>query len=234
MLVSAWRRTVETLHSLGQARGEERQSYRGYQRTSSTFMRIEPYRILSVWSLTRRWKGSRAEEEAEARERFGRHAAVLVAILAAFLAVAALAAQKSSEQILLAQAQSTDAYNELEANSLKKHIDGDVATMLQILAPSNAEATKQAQALQEGVNNKYSVNEASLLENAKGLDELRDQEEQHHGWLQLAEGAFQLGIVLTSVAIIARAVALVWAGAVVGVVGLLLLVQGFTLVAPIS
>jgi hypothetical protein len=177
---------------------------------------------------------ARAEEEAEARERFGRHAAVLVAILAAFLAVAALAAQKSSEQILLAQAQSTDAYNELEANSLKKHIDGDVATMLQILAPSNAEATKQAQALQEGVDNKYSVNEASLLENAKGFDELRDQEEQHHGWLQLAEGAFQLGIVLTSVAIVARAVALVWAGAVVGVVGLLLLIQGFTLVAPIS
>ena len=80
------------------------------------------------------------------------------------------------------------------------------------------EATKQAQALQEGVDNKYSVNEASLLENAKGFDELRDQEEQHHGWVQLAEGAFQLGIVLTSVAIVARAVALVWAGALVGVI----------------
>ena len=173
----------------------------------------------------------RAEEAAEARERFGRHAAILVAILAAFLAVAALVAQKSSEQILLAEAQSTDAYNELEANSLKKHIDGDVAAMLQSIAPSNPEATQKAQALQEGADNKYSANETSLSEEAKGFDEQRDQEEQHHSWLQLAEGAFQLGIVLASVAIVARAVWLMWAGGMVGVVGLLLLVQGFTLVA---
>ncbi len=176
----------------------------------------------------------RAEEASEARERFGRHAAILVAILAALLAVAALAAQKTSEQILLAQAQSTDAYNELEANSVKKHVDGDVAAMLQSLAPSNAAATQQAQDLQAGVDNKYSVNEESWLEKAKGFEEQRDQEEQHHRWLQLAEAAFQLGIVLTSVAIVARAVALVWGGAGLGIAGLLLLIQGYTLVAPIS
>ena len=175
-----------------------------------------------------------AEQAAEARERFGRHAAVLVAILAAFLAVATLAAQKTSEQILLAQAQSTDAYNELEANSLKKHVDGDAALMLQNLAPSDAAATQQAQALQEGADNKYSANEASLSEKAKGFDEQRDQEEEHHRWLQLSEGAFQLGIVLISVAIVARARALVWAGAGVGVVGVLLLVEGYTLVVPIG
>lgn len=52
----------------------------------------------------------RSEELAEARERFGRHAAVL----AAALAILALGANETSNEEILSQAKATDAFNELE------------------------------------------------------------------------------------------------------------------------
>jgi len=78
-----------------------------------------------------------SEQMAEAREHFGRRVAVLVAVMAAMLAVATLSASQSTENTILDQAKATDAYNELEANSLKKHINGNDAALLRTLGAGN-------------------------------------------------------------------------------------------------
>ncbi len=176
----------------------------------------------------------RAEEAAEAREHFARHAAILVAIIAALLTIAALAAERASEEILLTQAQASDTYNELEANSLKKHTDGNAAAELRILAPNNPAAKALADKLQKGVDTKYGPNEDKLLPKAKALEEERDSAQDHHTVMQWAEGAFQLAIVLTSIAIVARSGMLVLGGLGVGIVGILLLIDGFTLFIKIG
>ena len=69
----------------------------------------------------------KAEELATARESFGKRTAVLVAVLAAMLAIAGLGANRAQEEVLLAQVQASDTWNEYQANSLKKHINEDVA-----------------------------------------------------------------------------------------------------------
>jgi hypothetical protein len=61
------------------------------------------------------------------------------------------------------------------------------------------------------------------------LERDRDVAHDRHNSYQVAEAAFQLGIVLCSIAIVARALWLVFAGAGLGVVGLLSLVNGFFL-----
>jgi uncharacterized membrane protein YukC len=50
-----------------------------------------------------------------------------------------------------------------------------------------------------------------------------------HNNYQIAEAAFQLAIVLCSIAIVARVIWLVFAGAGLGLVGLLALLNGFLL-----
>jgi hypothetical protein len=174
----------------------------------------------------------RAEEATEAREQFARHAALLVAILAALLAIAALSANKATEDAILNQARSTDKFNELEANSLKKHINDTTAKSLTIQTkgtPNASAAKKTAAELEAKVASKYGPNEARLQPEAEHFAKRSERDEKHHRTFQFAEAALQIGIVLASVAIIARAGMLVFASIGVGLFGIFFLVDGFLL-----
>ena len=178
----------------------------------------------------------RAQEATEGGERFGRRAAVLVSVLAALLAIASLAGNRASTEAILAQQKASDAYNEYQANSLKRHVNEDLAAQVRILAaggPNESQATQQARDLELAVQQKYRPNQDALLPKAQQLEHDRDESEQRHQVLQMAEAALQLGIVLASIAIVARSVPLVWAGGGLGVVGLLLVVNGFLALVPV-
>src|SRR5918911_1774053 len=173
-----------------------------------------------------------AEQAAERDEGFGRRAAVLVSILAALLAIASLAGSRASTEAILAQARASDTYNEYQANSLKRHVNLDDATQLRILTagtPAEAEANKQADSLEQAVKDKYQPNQDELLPRAQDLEHERDLAEARHRGFQTAEAAFQLGIVLSSISIVARTRWLLLVGTGLGVIGLLLGVNAFLL-----
>lgn len=167
----------------------------------------------------------RAEEAAELREAFARRAALVVAVLAAFLAIASLSASRAQEEVLLDQVRASDTWNEFQANSLKKHINDDTATTLRKVG-----ATDEANTLVSANNNKYIPRQQQLEPVARGLEHERDVAQVRHNNFQIAEAAFQLGIVLCSIAIIARVAWLVFAGGALGMVGLLMLLNGLLLV----
>jgi Domain of unknown function (DUF4337) len=161
-----------------------------------------------------------------------RHAAVLVSILAALLAVAALAGDRATTEELLAQQKASDAWTEFQATSLKRHVDEGDATALQLLAagrPRQAEAERDAGALQVQIGMKYQPSQEHLQEQATELEHERDLADARHRTFQVAEAAFQLAIVLGSIMLAAGLAALLWASAALGVVGLLLLLNGFVL-----
>jgi hypothetical protein len=166
----------------------------------------------------------RAEEAAEKRESFGKRVAVVVAVLAAFLALAGLGANRAQEEVLLAQVQASDTWNEYQANSLKKHINDDVATTLTKLG-----ATDEAKKLTDANNNKYIPNQKALMPKAQALEHDRDIAHDRHNSYQVAEAAFQMAIVLCSIAIVARVLWLVFIGAGLGVIGLVSLLNGLLL-----
>ncbi|HEV7664925.1 MAG TPA: DUF4337 domain-containing protein [Chloroflexota bacterium] len=176
-----------------------------------------------------------AEEAAEKREDFGRRAAIVVSILAALLAICSLAGSRASTEAILAQARASDTWNEFQANSLKRHVNLDDAAMLRILAagtPGEAAANTQAVALEKAVADKYQPAQDHLMPEAQALEHERDIAESRHRGFQTAEAAFQLGIVLTSISIVARARWLLMVGAGLGVIGLLLGADAFLLVVP--
>ncbi len=170
------------------------------------------------------------QEALEARERlaraaesgggFARRAAVLVGVLAACLAIATLFGNQAAEDIVLSQERATDTFNEFQADSLKQRIGGYDATILGALNQPAAAgaAAKDAQAKGAG--------KARLLTRARAFEAERDAAERHHRSYQVAEAAFQIGIVLASIAIVARVAALVYLGGGLGVAGLLLLLNG--------
>jgi len=166
----------------------------------------------------------KAEEVAEARESFGKRTAVLVAVLAAMLAIAGLGANRAQEEVLLAQVQASDTWNEYQANSLKKHINDDSALIL-----TKQGFTDDAKKLLSANDTKYIPNQKQLMPKAQGLEHDRDIAHERHNSYQIGEAAFQLAIVLCSIAIVARALWLVFAGAGLGVVGLVALLNGFLL-----
>ena len=176
-----------------------------------------------------------AEEAAERREDFGRRAAIVVSCLAALLAIASLAGSRASTEAILAQAKASDAYNEYQANSLKRHINLDDATQLRILAAGTAgeaQANAQADSLEQAVSDKYQPNQDELLPKAQDLEHERDLAEARHRGFQTAEAAFQLGIVLSSISIVARARWLLLAGVGLGAIGVLLGANAFLLLVP--
>ena len=67
---------------------------------------------------------------------------------------------------------------------------------------------------------------------AQGLEQDRDIAESRHRGFQTAEAAFQLGIVLSSISIVARARWLLTAGIVLGVLGLALGANTLLLLVP--
>ena len=176
-----------------------------------------------------------AEQASERTEDFGRRAAVIVSVMAALLAIASLAGNRASTEAILAQAKASDAFNEYQANSLKRHINLDHAAQLRILAagrPAEAQATQQAGSLEQAVNDKYQPNQDELLPKAQQLEHERDLAEARHRGFQTAEAAFQLGIVLSSISIVAHARWLLVGGGALGVVGLLLGANAFALLVP--
>jgi hypothetical protein len=176
-----------------------------------------------------------AEEAAEEREAFGRRAAIVVSVMAAMLAIASLAGSRATTEAILAQAKASDTYNEYQANSLKRHVNLDDAAQLRILAagtPSEEAANNQAASLEQAVNDKYQPAQDELLPAAQDLEREREIAEARHRGFQSAEAAFQLGIVLASISIVARARWLLLVGAGLGVVGLLLGANAFFQVIP--
>src|SRR5690348_7928863 len=129
-------------------------------------------------------RAERAEEAAQAREDYGRHAAVLVSVLAALLAITSLAGNRAATEAILSQQKASDAYNEYQANSLKRHINLDDAANLRLLAaggPREQEALRQADSLESDVATKYQPAQDTLLPKAQHLEDERDMAEARHG-----------------------------------------------------
>jgi hypothetical protein len=163
-------------------------------------------------------------QEAAAHGGFGRRVAILIAILAALLAIATLLGNQATADAILSQERATDTYNEYQADSVKEKVSADAALILRQLGGDAAAkaADLERTAASEAAKRK------PLLPLARSLEAARDTAEHRHHGYQFAESALQIAIVLASVSIVAHSRPLVWGGIAVGVLGVLLLVDGAT------
>lgn len=141
--------------------------------------------------------------------------AVLAAIAGSLESIEAGRALSASSDAVLVQDEATDAWNEFEAESLKKHLYGIAA---QLPGPKSADFrnTERAEAAKQGpLRDRATKNEARR---DKLLAESSAHEERHH-WLTAAATLFEIGIAMSTVAIISRKRWLLMGATVFGVVG---------------
>jgi hypothetical protein len=169
-----------------------------------------------------------AEHASHERDPFISRVAVTVAVFAVLTAAAgsletmegegSLAA--TSEAVLM-QDRATDTWNEFQADSIKKHIYGIAAK--DPAAGGNADLYKKNA-------KEYGDTQTKLRKTAEDYEKERNalltesaMHEKRHQWLTGAATLFEIGIAMSTVAIITRQRWLWSAAAVFGVVGLCLL-----------
>jgi Domain of unknown function (DUF4337) len=173
-------------------------------------------------------EAAESAEEARREEGFVRRAALLVAFLAALLAIASLLGSEADGDVLLSQERATDTFNEYQADSLKQRLGTDIANVLTALNRPGQAADAQKDADTKGAL------KAGLLAQANRYQAERDAAAIRHRSYQFAQGAFQIAIVLTSIAIVARVAALAVLGGGLGAAGLLLLLNGYFSVVKLA
>jgi hypothetical protein len=148
-----------------------------------------------------------AEHALHERDPFIAQVSITVAVLAVLAAsvgsletVEAGGAITAASEAVLSQDQATDAWNEYQADSLKKHIYGIAADAGGARAAAYAATAKEQTARQGEVRRRAQEGEG---ERNKEMAESRLHEHRHH-WLTGAATMLEIGIAICTVAIITR------------------------------
>jgi hypothetical protein len=171
-----------------------------------------------------------AEHAAHEGDPFVSRIAISVAVLAVLAAVAGSLetveggrALNSTSEAVLAQDEATDTWNEFQADSIKKHVYGIAAQAGGAHADDNKKNAKE-----------YGDTQKDLMKEAKAKEKERDDllaeskihEDRHH-WLTGAATLFEIGIAMSTVAIITKKHWLWFTATGFGVLGLVLLVAAY-------
>ena len=185
---------------------------------------------------------SEAHELAEQTEHVAGHnknIALLISVLALFLAFSETLGKSSQTSALSDNVQASDTWAFFQAKTIRITVLRAAAESL-ALSGGNSDAAKanlpkkidEWQKLVARYEDEPETNEGrkQLMARARALEEKRDVAlERYHNY-EIASAAFQIGIVLASASVITNMILLVWLSGGIGVIGLLF--TGFGLFAP--
>ncbi len=165
--------------------------------------------------------------------QFARQAALVVAVLAAFLAVATFLSNEAVKEVITGESDRADTSSRLESNQLKIDVAQGASTMLKILADGPADEAKAAVAAdlhERRIEKELVPADHSLNEEIHADEAHVSHYNEKHLLYELAEVALEVGIVLSTVSIIAHRRWLLGSGVGVGAIGALLLIAGLVTV----
>jgi hypothetical protein len=160
---------------------------------------------------------------------FARQAALVVAVMAALLAIATFLSNESVKEVITGETHRADTSSRLETNQLRIDVAGGDKQMLEVLADGpkdEAEAAKAAAAHDERITKELVPADHALTEEMHHDEQHVDHYNDKHLLFELAEVGLEVGIVLSTVSIIAHRRWLLGGGAAIGVVGTCLLIAG--------
>ena len=180
-------------------------------------------------------------QEGEHSQYFNRRIALLIAVLALFLSLSETLGKSAQTEAIAANVESSDLWTFFQAKGIRMtQVNTATEEMLvaaEAAADPAAKATMQKQIdawkkTATRYDSEPSTREGrkELAERAKEAEEKRDLAMAKYHHYELGSAAFQVGIVLSSAAVITGTVALAWLGGVLGVLGLVL--TAFGLFAP--
>ena len=154
-----------------------------------------------------------------------KHAAIVIASLAAALALCEAAAKDAQTSFLTHHIAASDTWTQYQAKSGRLATLTATADILSSLpnAADAAVAQRRADAIATAGRMRSEPGGdgmAQLSEQAHELEHVRDKDEHRHHGLEIASGGLQLAIVLVSVSVVTSLVSLMFGGGALGLVAL--------------
>ena len=177
---------------------------------------------------------------------FRRITAIYVGVAAMLLAIATLGGAEATKEMLNSNIHASDTYAFYQAKNIRQTLYQTSAAELELLAAGAAGLSEADKEKAAGLIKRYRENAAryesepdtkegkkELMARAKEWDAKRDHAAAKIPNFEYAEAAFQIAIVLGSVAIVAASPALLGLSGVISVFGVLLTLNGFLLLVPL-
>ena len=194
-----------------------------------------------------------AEQRTEQREedRFNRGAALLIAVMAATLAVGGLGGGNATDEMIISNIRASDTWAFYQAKNIRQTLHEleveELEAMLATAGPAERPLLERRMAAHRATVERYASEpdpqapndphrgegKRQLSAQAKAFETARDRAAQQDDNFDFAEVALQLALVLGSVAILASNRAILLASGGLGVIGALLTLNGFFLLAPL-
>lgn len=164
---------------------------------------------------------------------YGRNAALVVAVMAAFLAIATFLSNEAVKHVITGETHRAEASGRLETNRIRIDVAEGNSTMLRVLGAGGAREHHAAVAADEHearIVGELEPADAHLESEVHAYEHETDHANTQHIDYELAEVGLQVGIVLASVSIIARRRWLLGAAGAAATAGVILLLAGLLIV----
>lgn len=178
-------------------------------------------------------------------DKFKTRTAIMIAVLAALLAVTGLGGQNAAKEATNNNIFASNLYAFYQAKNIRQTSFALAADALEIELANPAASPETKAAIQKKIEG-YRKNVAryesepdtqegkkELLVRAKAMEVIRDHALKQDPYFDYAEVLLQIAIVLASVAIVSGIGWLVFGSALLGVLGTLLMINGFLLLVAI-
>jgi hypothetical protein len=182
----------------------------------------------------------------KSEDRFKTRTAIMIAVLAMLLAVTGLGGQNAAKEATNNNIFASNLYAFYQAKNIRQTSFALAADQLEIQMTVPGYFTPEARAEMQKKIDGYRKNVAryesepstqegkkELLVRAKAAEELRDHALKQDPYFDYAEVLLQIAIVLASVAIVSGISWLVIGSAALGILGTLLMINGFLLIVSI-
>ena len=190
----------------------------------------------------------KADEAAELMDKdkeqdhFKRRAAVAIAVFAMLLAITGLGGQNATKDAVNSNIEASNLFNFFQAKNMRQTAYAIAADELELAWTNDAQLSAEAKtALRRKVDDyrktvtryesepETGEGKKELMAKAKEAEKKRDHALSQDPYFDYAEALLQIAIVLISVAIVAEQVWLSYLGGALGVIGALLMINGFLL-----
>jgi len=185
-------------------------------------------------------------DQEKTRDRFKQRAAVAIAILAMILAITGLGGSNAGKEAVNNNVLASNYWNFFQAKNMRQTSFVLAADQLELAWMNDSALPPEAKAALKAKADAYRKTVArydsepdtqegkkELLQRAKYYEGLRDHALKQDPYFDYAEALLQIAIVLISVAIVADLVWLSFVGGALGILGTLLMINGFTLLIEV-
>jgi Domain of unknown function (DUF4337) len=165
--------------------------------------------------------------------RWHEHVPRTTAVLAVLAAVASGSYAGQFSKTILAQAEASDQWNYYQAKSIKKHLSQSQYDMAHAMGQGRPDLAEALKTLETSTIAKAKEYDQELKEIKAGAEKIEDDKRRHQKQgdrFQIGFVILQAGVVLSTIAASARRRELWMAALIAGILGLLVIADGFLLI----